>query len=66
MNKVSQDKCISKGFSIIRKDDYPTPRIKIRCVVGRDWRTLEKFDTKAARDREFDHLMKNNEMMIDD
>lgn len=66
MDKNSQDKVIKAGFRIIRKDDYPQPRIKTKINnQGSDWRTLAKFDTKAARDRAFAELMKD-ELTISD
>lgn len=30
MNQSSQNKVMSAGFKIIRADDYPSPRIKIK------------------------------------
>lgn len=30
MDRQSQNKVIDAGFTIIRKDDYPSPRIKAR------------------------------------
>ncbi|CCZ13792.1 MAG TPA: hypothetical protein H9937_04075 [Candidatus Alistipes stercorigallinarum] len=66
MDKNSQDKVIKAGFRIIRKDDYPQPRIKTKINnQGSDWRTLAKFDTKAARDRAFAELMED-ELTISD
>lgn len=51
---------MAAGFKIIRKDDYPQPRIKIKTnEQGSDWRTLEKFETKAARDRAFEERLKD-------
>ena len=56
MDKLSVQKVLNAGFTIIRKDDYPAPRIKVK-TKDKDWSTLEKFNTKAARDRRFDELM---------
>ena len=68
MDATSQEKVIAMGFRVIRKDDYPQPRIKIK-ARGKgqniDWQTLEKFETKAARDRAFKDLMKDS-MTISD
>lgn len=60
MDTKSQTKVMAAGFKIIRKDDYPQPRIKIKTnEQGSDWRTLEKFETKAARDRAFEERLKD-------
>lgn len=48
MNLDSQNKVLKAGFMIIRKDDYPQPKIKYKQFGFPEWRTLEKFDTKAA------------------
>ena len=58
MNTNDQDKVIEAGFMIIRPDDYPNIRIKYRVGNGA-WKTLEKFDTKDARDRRLKELLKN-------
>ena len=58
MDTKSQAKVMAAGFRIIRKDDYPQPRIKAKTnEQGSDWRTLEKFETKAARDRAFEVML---------
>ena len=44
---------IKDGWKIIRKDDYPEPRIKIATGLNGAWRTLEKYKSKAERDRMF-------------
>ncbi len=60
MDTKSQIKVMAAGFRIIRKDDYPQPRIKVkRNEQGSDWRTLEKYPTKAARDRAFETMLKD-------
>lgn len=46
------------GFKILRSDDTPSPRIK-EWESDSAWRTLEKFDTKAARDRQLESLLKD-------
>lgn len=48
MNLDSQNKVLKAGFMIIRKDDYPQPKIKYKQFGFPEWRTLEKFPTKAA------------------
>ena len=58
MDTQSQIKVMDAGFRIIRKDDYPQPRIKAK-IDGSEWKTLEKFNTKAARDRAFDEMLKD-------
>lgn len=66
MDTTSQTKVMAAGFRIIRKDDYPQPRIKVKTNRQRsDWRTLEKFETKAARDRAFKDMLKDS-MTISD
>ena len=57
MDSVSQHKVMKAGFVIIRSDDQPSPRIKYKGNGQQEWKTLEKFDTKAARDRRFKELM---------
>ena len=66
MDTKSQTKVIAAGFRIVRKDDYPQPRIKVkRNEQGSDWRTLLKFETKAARDRAFIEIL-DDPMIISD
>lgn len=65
MDKQSQLKVINAGFTIIRSDDQPSPRIK---YIGKDhheWSTLEKFETKAARDRRIVELLKISTIIND-
>lgn len=57
MDKQSQLKVIAAGFTIIRSDDQPNTRIKHLNKDHHEWATLEKFETKAARDRRFKELM---------
>jgi len=64
MGTNDQDKVIATGFTIIRKDDCPNIRIKYRVGNGA-WKTLEKFDTKAARDRRLKELLKDN-LIVED
>ena len=58
MTTRDQDKVIAAGFTIIRTDDFPNIRIKYRVGNGA-WKTLEKFECKAARDRRLKELLKN-------
>ena len=53
------------GFMLIRKDDQPQPRIKYKQFGFPEWRTLEKFATKAERDRRFKQLLKNSNIIED-
>ncbi len=57
MDTQSQQKVMSAGFKIIRKADHPSPRIKYKGPGAQEWKTFEKFDTKAARDRMFNDLL---------
>ena len=65
MDKKSQIKCIKYGFTIVRADDQPTPRIKYLDAVNYEWRTMRKFETKAARDRELKDLLTNDNFIAD-
>ena len=59
MNVRDQKKVIKAGFILIRPDDQPSPRIKVKDGKSSEWRTLNKsFETKAARDRELNRLLK--------
>lgn len=62
-------KVLRAGFTIIRPDDQPKPRIKTLRPTGElgnlNWVTLEKFDTKAARDRRFRELLENPDVLED-
>lgn len=65
MDATSQQKVIAEGFRIIRCDDYPSPRIKIKDKQHAEWSTLMKFDTKAKRDRQFKELLKLSIVITD-
>lgn len=65
MDSRSQHKVINKGFMIIRADDQPQPRIKFKGKGHSEWKTLEKFITKAQRDRRMTDLLQR-EMIICD
>lgn len=58
MDQQSQRKVVRDGFTIFRCDDQPSPRIKFKSDIQHDWKTYQKFDSKAARDRAFTELMK--------
>lgn len=54
------------GFSIIRADDYPSPRIKVLVNSCGDYKTLEAgFKSKAARNRRFEELMSRDNILTD-
>lgn len=65
MDQKSHIKVMSAGFRIIRTDDQPTPRIKVKENGNYEWRTLEKFETKAARDRRFKELLVDEKTIQD-
>lgn len=65
MDQASQLKVIAAGFTIIRTDDQPSPRIKVKNKEHSEWATLKKFETKAARDREYKELMKLSTIIND-
>jgi len=46
-------------------DDYPSPRIKYKDEAHRDWVTLEKYPTKAARDRAYEELRIQKFVLVD-
>ena len=52
------EKIQKAGFKIIRADDAPSPRIK-EWKSDSAWVTMEKFDTKAARDRRMQQLLQD-------
>lgn len=65
MDLNSQNKVLKAGFMLIRKDDQPQPRIKHKQFGFSEWRTFEKFDTKAARDCRFKDLLHNSTIIED-
>lgn len=65
MDLNSQNKVLKAGFMIIRKDDYPQPKIKYKQFGFPEWRTFEKFTTKAARDRRFKDLLYDSSIIED-
>lgn len=65
MNLKSQAKVLRAGFMIIRKDESPQPKIKYKQFGLPEWRTLEKFGTKAARDRRYKELLHNSTIIED-
>lgn len=64
MDQASHMKLMAAGFRILRTDDQPSVRIKVK-ENGKDWRTLEKFETKAARERRFKELLTDSKTVHD-
>ena len=56
------EKIQKAGFKIIRADDAPSPRIK-EWKSDSAWVTMEKFDTKAARDRRMQQLLQEPDIV---
>jgi hypothetical protein len=66
MNGTDQKKLIIAGYTLLRKDDKPTPRIKIRSAKNFEWQTFEKdFASKAARDRRMAELLQSSTTLED-
>ena len=65
MNINDQNKLKKAGFSIVRKDDYPAPRIKISTGKNGGWKTLGKYSSKAERDRAFADLLESDKFISD-
>lgn len=61
---TNNEKIAAAGFRIIRADDYPLPRIK-EWKSDSSWTTLEKFDTKAARERRIRELLDDPKIIVD-
>jgi hypothetical protein len=65
MQLQSQIKVMKAGFTIIRCDDSPLPRIKYKAHEQIEWKTLEKHPSKAARDRRFKELLTDDNVIED-
>lgn len=65
MNLNDQNKVIKAGFMIVRPDDQPSPRIKIKDGKSTEWRTLSKFPTKVARDKKLKELLEIDKVIQD-
>lgn len=66
INLRDQKKLFKAGFILVRPDDQPSPRIKIKDGKSSEWRTLGKpFPTKAARDRELTRLLTQDTVIQD-
>ena len=60
-----QVKLIKAGFEIVRRDEYPSPRIKLCPGINGGWKTYKKFETKAERDKAFSLLLKDEKIIAD-
>lgn len=60
----NNEKLAAAGFTILRTDDNPYPRIKV-WKSDSAWITLEKFSTKAARDRRMEELLQDPKTIVD-
>ena len=65
MDATSQKKVIAAGFTIIRREDYPTVRIKKKDSEHYEWVTHERFPTKAARNRVADTMLQDDFIVED-
>jgi hypothetical protein len=57
MEAKSMKKLMEAGYTFVRPDDSPNARIKYKKQDSGDWKTLEKFDTKVARDKRLKQLL---------
>lgn len=66
MNLKDQIKVINAGFTIIRCDDQPQIRIKYKnkTFATSDFRTYEKYSTKASRERALKILLNDPFIII--
>lgn len=64
----SKDRCklIANGFTLLRSDDNPMPRIKVDRSGNGSWATWKKFETKTARDKEIKRILEEEGKMIFD
>lgn len=66
MNQTDQKKIIDAGFTILRRQDNPKPIIKIKTSLNPySWLKGESFETKAARDRAMNELLKRDKCVED-
>lgn len=65
MSIDDQNKVKEARFTILRKDDYPVPRIKVSTGRNGGWKTYAKYTTKAARDKAFRSLMNDDKTISD-
>lgn len=65
MDINSQNKVLAAGYTIIRCDNYPQPRIKFKYEVGKEWATYKNYSTKAERDRAYKNMLEGNKVISD-
>ena len=65
MNIDDQNKVKAAGFIIIRKADYPMPKIKVSTKYNGGWKTYGVYETKAARDKAFKTPLESNNIISD-
>ena len=65
MTLNDQKKVKAAGFTIIRKDDYPMPKIKVSTQHNGGWKTYGVYETKAARDKAFKTLLESDKIISD-
>ena len=63
MNINDQNKLAKAGFMIIRKDDYPQPRIKMSAGGNGSMKTHPSYQTKAERDRAFKKMLQDDKII---
>lgn len=61
---ANYEKLAAAGFTVIRADDMPSPRIK-KWTGESSWTTMETFPTKAARDRRLLELVSDPKTITD-
>lgn len=61
---ANYEKLAAAGFTIVRADDQPSPRIK-KWTGDSSWTTMETFATKAARDRRLMELVSDPKTITD-
>jgi hypothetical protein len=65
MEAKSLEKLMNAGYTFIRADDQPNIRIKYKKEGSGDWKTLEKFSTKASRDRRVKELLDDPKIVME-
>ena len=61
---ANYEKLAAAGFTIVRADEQPSPRIK-KWTGESSWMTMETFPTKAARDRRLLELVSDPKTVTD-
>lgn len=68
--KSNVEKLLNAGFTVLRRGDAREPIIKQALPCGSlgniSWKTMEKFPTKAARDRRWKELEADPKVILDD